>query len=675
MTPRLDARKRKIKAHLEDYITEQCPKRKVAVLLSGGADSTVVALAAHHMGKQITAFSFMVNGFPNEDFEQAKKTSAIMGWNFVPVKISRASLHKRFIDLFSVYGCSKKTEAECLFPMLDVIDAVRKHGFRQVLTGFGSFIPTNRNASILCARDPKEYWASRRERAGIGDSSATEKIIEVAQKSGLIIQMPLCHEAMVKALGGLTTKEMMGRPYQKHHYKDIYYADFLEIGLIKARSGSLQVNGQIEELFASLVCDKRLPIEDLKGNQKQKLVALCRRLGSEVKQKAHVFSKDIKPKKQNVPYKPYSMSAVKRNSKKALFTVVSTFAGGGGSSTGYRLAGGRIIFANEFVDAAVKTYQLNFPDTPVVSDDIRKLNRNKDTVLQLFKRFGINKRELDIFDGSPPCATFSLSNAGRGKDKMAKKNVPYSDTVQSRIGYLIHDYVFMANVMQPKVCIMENVPGIVKSHVFEDAMGRLKRYGYIVAFKKLVASDYGVPQKRERLFTLAIRPDIAKKAGIKSSDDFLAIFPEPYSSTISTRDALSGINVDPVERDMLLTKARKDSLYEIMKVLPFDPEKHTRISDIKRDWKTDFNLTRMSWDLPAPTITATGAQGRGGLCHPSENRLLTINELKRLMGIPDDFQLFGTFNQKAERIGRMVCPNVTKEIAQSVYSKILSRAA
>lgn len=124
---------------------------------------------------------------------------------------------------------------------------------------------------------------------------------------------------------------------------------------------------------------------------------------------------------------------------------------------------------------------------------------------------------------------------------------------------------------------------------------------------------------------------------------------------------------------MLLSKARKDSLYEIMKVLPFNPPKHTRIVDIHPNWKTDFNLTRLSWDLPSPTITATGAQGRGGLCHPQENRLLTINELKRLMGMPDDFKLTGTFNQKAERLGRMVPPPLTKAIAESVYKNILSK--
>jgi DNA (cytosine-5)-methyltransferase 1 len=64
--------------------------------------------------------------------------------------------------------------------------------------------------------------------------------------------------------------------------------------------------------------------------------------------------------------------------------------------------------------------------------------------------------------------------------------------------------------------------------------------------------------------------------------------------------------------------------------------------------------------------------GRGGILHPEEDRTFTIRELKRLSGLPDDFSLTGTFNQRAERIGRMVAPRVTKALAESVYENVLS---
>ena len=92
-------------------------------------------------------------------------------------------------------------------------------------------------------------------------------------------------------------------------------------------------------------------------------------------------------------YKPYLMKDVIDNSNKELFNVISTFAGGGGSSTGYRLAGGKILCVNEFVEAAVDTYKSNYPNTPVLPDDIKKLKGD-----DFLKIAGIQKGDLDILD-------------------------------------------------------------------------------------------------------------------------------------------------------------------------------------------------------------------------------------------------------------------------------------
>ena len=104
-------------------------------------------------------------------------------------------------------------------------------------------------------------------------------------------------------------------------------------------------------------------------------------------------------------YKPYYMKDVLDNSSKELFNVISTFAGGGGSSTGYRLAGGKILCVNEFVEAAIDTYKSNYPNTPILPDDIKKLKGE-----DFLKMAGIQKGDLDILDGSPPCSAFSSFN-------------------------------------------------------------------------------------------------------------------------------------------------------------------------------------------------------------------------------------------------------------------------
>ena len=149
-------------------------------------------------------------------------------------------------------------------------------------------------------------------------------------------------------------------------------------------------------------------------------------------------------------YHPYTVQDVKDSSARELFTVVSTFAGGGGSSTGYRLAGGKVIAINEFVEEAIKTYSTNFPDTKIVPGDIKSL-----TGLDLLKAAGLKPGELDILDGSPPCSAFSV--AGK-REKGWNKEKSYSDGMKvENIEDLFLEYIRIAEEIQPKVIIAENV--------------------------------------------------------------------------------------------------------------------------------------------------------------------------------------------------------------------------
>lgn len=103
-----------------------------------------------------------------------------------------------------------------------------------------------------------------------------------------------------------------------------------------------------------------------------------------------------------------------------------------------------------------------------------------------------------------------------------------------------------------------------------------------------------------------------------------------------------------------------------------NPNENLQMSDLDPNWTSDFNLVRSSFERPVPTLTQMGQQmGRGGVFHPSEDRVFTVNELKRLMGLPDDYILTGTFNQKSERCGRMVTPPIYKYLSQSIYENVL----
>ena len=107
-------------------------------------------------------------------------------------------------------------------------------------------------------------------------------------------------------------------------------------------------------------------------------------------------------------------------------------------------------------------------------------------------------------------------------------------------------------------------------------------------------------------------------------------------------------------------------------LLPKNPDRQVKGSEY-HPTQSLFNLIRPSPGLPSPTITQQGQQkGLSGVIHYEYDRKLTIPELKRVQGLPEDFKLEGTFNQKAERIGRMVAPKCIANLATSVYNKVLS---
>lgn len=210
------------------------------------------------------------------------------------------------------------------------------------------------------------------------------------------------------------------------------------------------------------------------------------------------------------------------------FRVISTFAGCGGSSLGYRMAGFRVLWANEFIPAARECYLLNArPGTIVNGTDIRKLSPE-----QVMEEAGIARGELDVFDGSPPCASFSTMGkreAGWGKVKK------YSDSAQ-RTDDLFFEYARMIDGIQPKVFVAENVSGLVKGTAkgyFKEILARLKGCGegYVVEAKLLDAQWLGVPQARQRLIFMGVRRDLGKKP----------VFPRPLSFRYSVRDAIPWI--------------------------------------------------------------------------------------------------------------------------------------
>ena len=369
-------------------------------------------------------------------------------------------------------------------------------------------------------------------------------------------------------------------------------------------------------------------------------------------------------------YQPYTIEDVKKSSARELFTVVSTFAGGGGSSTGYRLAGGKVVAINEFVEEAVATYSRNFPDTKVILGDIKNITGD-----DLLKIGNLKKGELDILDGSPPCSAFSSS--GKGK-KGWNKEKKYSDgKTVTNIEDLFLEYIRIAEDIQPKVIVAENVEGITSRAAIEklrDFVTGFERIspGYKMVYQVMDASKFGVPQSRMRTFFVGIRNDVFTTLGLEEYELARRVYPMPTTSDgVSIASAIEGIDNDPAEVQMLLDFCETSFQKKFVETMPFNPVKVLKPGPVNGKVSC-FNMKRPAPRKPSPTLTQMGQQrSASGVMHYAANRKLTIKEMKRIMSLPDDYELTGTFDQQAERIGRMVAPKMMSALATSIYENIL----
>ena len=367
-------------------------------------------------------------------------------------------------------------------------------------------------------------------------------------------------------------------------------------------------------------------------------------------------------------YEPYTINDVKKSAERKLFTVISTFAGGGGSSTGYKLAGGDILCVNEFVESARDTYLANYENTPMIPLDINIMSG-----IHFLNIAGIQYGELDILDGSPPCSAFSI--AGRREKGWGTEKKYSDDKKVKNVEDLFFEFIRIANDIHPKVIIGENVKSIMfgkAKEYFNRIINEFEKIGYTAVGKSLNAADYGTPQARERCFFVAVRNDILAKTPLNFMT-LESIYPTPtHKEHVSLFEAIHDVESDPKEVEELYEAVKKGFLNEWIPKLPKYPDRQVKGSEYHPN-QSLFNLIRPCADLPSPTITQQGQQkGLSGVIHYAYDRKLTIPELKRVQGLPEDFRLEGTFNQRAERIGRMVAPKCIASLATSVYNKVLS---
>jgi DNA (cytosine-5)-methyltransferase 1 len=346
-------------------------------------------------------------------------------------------------------------------------------------------------------------------------------------------------------------------------------------------------------------------------------------------------------KKPDCAWSLADLQAVPQNGVK----VMSTFACGGGSSMGYKLAGCDVIAANDIDPEMAWHYKRNLNPPLYFLCPIGDL-LTKDLPPELY--------DLDILDGSPPCSTFSM--AGSREKAWGKEKHFREGQAKQVLSDLFFDYLDLVDRLRPKVAIAENVKGMLIGNAkgyTKMVMARFKEIGYRPQLFLLNGADCGVPQRRERVFFVAVRDDI----------DAPPLKLAPTHRWISAGEATADLQV-LTDVEVADTKPTGTDKRFYHKTKP--GENYSAACFRENGKKSFFNHTRLHKDRPSPTFTAQADKYN----HWSEMRSLTYREAKRLGSFPDDYQA------KTDKIGKYmigmsVPPKMTEQVARAVCEQWL----
>lgn len=327
------------------------------------------------------------------------------------------------------------------------------------------------------------------------------------------------------------------------------------------------------------------------------------------------------------------------------YTLVELFAGAGGLAIGMNKAGFSSIMLNEIDKHACQTLRKNREDWNVVESDITNLD------------FSPYYNKVDIVSGGFPCQSFSY----------AGKKMGFEDTR----GTLFFEFARAVKEINPKIILAENVRGLLNHEngkTLEVIKNTIDELGYdLIEPRILKAVFFQVPQKRERLFLIAIRKDIS------SNVDY--IWPSPYTRIMTLRDALKkGVlyNSDvPISEGQKYPKRKEDILNHVpeggyWKDLPEALQKEFMMKSYYLGGGKTGMARRLAWDEPSLTLTCSPAQKQTERCHPDETRPLTVREYARIQTFPDDWVFTGPLGAQYKQIGNAVPVNLAYAVGRSL---------
>jgi len=364
--------------------------------------------------------------------------------------------------------------------------------------------------------------------------------------------------------------------------------------------------------------------------------------------------------------------------------VLDLFSGAGGFSYGFQSAGFFVAASVDRDPSSILTHGYNFL-SQAVCDDITNIA----DPIEFIKELGLPR--VDVIIGGPPCQGFSQVG------QAAIKKLGLESYYHNIMNNLYKEFVRFVEVLQPKAFVMENVPAMAR---FRDGelVSRIKEVfallGYSVDERIINAVEFGVPQKRKRLFIQGNRLGLP------------LVWPDEKDSIkhpVTLKEAIGDLPVclPPKREDEMLYESQLQSDYQRMmrakmenpsivfdhiiravrhddKVIFDHMEEGDTYLDVPenlRRYRSDSfkdKYSKMIWNEPSWTITAHIRKDSYRYIHPdkSQERMLSIREFARLQSFPDHFRFCGSPTHRMQQIGNAVPPLLAEAIAKKLYAAL-----
>lgn len=385
-------------------------------------------------------------------------------------------------------------------------------------------------------------------------------------------------------------------------------------------------------------------------------------------------------------------------------TVLDIFCGAGGMSLGFQNAGCEILGGIDKNKHAIKTHHKNFPNCKLklAAQHIEKID---------FLNLPIQAGDVDILIGGPPCQVFS--SVGIGKMKSLGKQIEKDDR-----NFLYKYFVEVLNIYKPLAFVLENVNALKGHNMFPIIIAELEQGlpmhrfnypGYEIKYDILLASNYGVPQVRKRLFIVGLRKDIDLKFKFaeptttspisvgEAIGDLLPLKPLsmrlrtkscapkqtdrmlPYHSEAKSEYQEKMRNKNQENQGVMnhICRAHNEKDLAIFEMLTQGGKYRDLPESVKR-YRNDIfedKYKRLKWNEPSWTLTAHMQKDCLAYIHPTQTRSISVREAARLQSFPDHFVFDAPMTRMFELVGNSVPPLLAEAIAKPIVEQIIAYKA